>query len=60
MISNDMSAEQAADNWNLPLAAIYETIDYCENNRELLKLEADEERYRLESKGVSLEPTPAP
>ncbi|MEB3219228.1 MAG: hypothetical protein VKN72_23755 [Nostocales cyanobacterium 94392] len=59
MISNDMSAEQAAENWNLPLAAIYETINYCENNRELLKLEADEERYRLESKGVSLEPTPA-
>jgi hypothetical protein len=25
-----------------------------------LKLEADEERYRLEEKGVSLEPTVAP
>jgi uncharacterized protein (DUF433 family) len=56
MIANNMSAEQAAENWNLPLVAIYEAIDYCENNRELLKLEAAEERYRLESKGVSLEP----
>jgi uncharacterized protein (DUF433 family) len=59
MMTNDMSAEQAAENWDLPLAAIYETINYCENNRELLKLEADEERYRLEARGVSLEPTTA-
>ncbi|WP_414572949.1 hypothetical protein [Nostoc sp. CCY 9925] len=48
MIANKMSAEQAAENWDLPLAAIYEAINYCENNRELLKLEADEERYRME------------
>jgi hypothetical protein len=59
MMPNNMSAERAAENWDLPLAAIYETIGYCENNRELLKLEADEERYRLEAKGVSLEPTTA-
>jgi uncharacterized protein (DUF433 family) len=59
MIANKMSAEQAAENWDLPLPAIYEAINYCENNRELLKLEADEERYRLETKGISLEPTTA-
>lgn len=59
MIANKMSAEQAAENWDLPLAAIHEAINYCENNRELLKLEADEERYRLETKGISLEPTTA-
>lgn len=59
MIANKMSAEQAAENWDLPLAAIREAINYCENNRELLKLEADEERYRLETKGISLEPTTA-
>ncbi|MDZ8104572.1 MAG: hypothetical protein RM338_02985 [Nostoc sp. DedQUE12a] len=59
MIANKMSAEQAAENWDLPLAAIHEAINYCENNQELLKLEADEERYRLETKGISLEPTTA-
>ena len=57
MTANGMSSEQAAENWDLPLSAIYEAIDYCESHQELLKLEADEERYRLEAKGVQLEPT---
>jgi uncharacterized protein (DUF433 family) len=57
MIANGMSPEQAAKNWDLPLSAIYEAIDYCESHQELLKLEADEERYRLEAKGVELELT---
>ncbi|MCC3414043.1 MAG: hypothetical protein JGK24_20595 [Microcoleus sp. PH2017_29_MFU_D_A] len=59
MTANGMSPEQAAENWDLPLSAIYEAIDYCENHQELLKLEADEERYRLEAKGVRLESTNA-
>ncbi|MEG3874471.1 MULTISPECIES: hypothetical protein [unclassified Microcoleus] len=59
MTANQMSPEQAAENWDLPLSAIYEVIDYCENNQELLKLEADEERYRLEVKGVQVESTNA-
>lgn len=59
MTANHMSSEQASKNWDLPLDAIYEVIDYCENNQELLKLEAEEERYRLEVKGVQLEPTNA-
>ncbi|MGB7890348.1 MAG: hypothetical protein WCF82_00230 [Microcoleus sp.] len=54
-----MSPEQAAENWDLPLSAIYEAIDYCQKYQEILKLEADEERYRLEVKGVQVEPTNA-
>ena len=60
MMVNEMTPEQAAENWDLPLPTIYEVIRYCESHRELLKLEADEERYRLEEKGVSLESTTAP
>ena len=56
MTANQMSPEQAAENWDLPLSAIYEAIDYCESYQELLKLEADEERYRLEAKGVQVGP----
>lgn len=48
MIANQMSVEETADNWNLPLAAIKEAISYCESHQELLKLEAEEEHYRLE------------
>lgn len=58
-IANEMSPKQAAENWDLPLTAIYEVIQYCETHQELLKLEADEERYLLEEKGVSLEPSAA-
>lgn len=56
MTANGMSPEQAAENWDLPLSAMYEVIDYCQNHQQLLKLEADEERYRLEVKGVQVEP----
>jgi hypothetical protein len=55
MITNQMSPEEAADNWNLPIAAIYEAVSYCETHQELLKLEAEEERYRLQEQGVNLE-----
>ncbi|MBW4578580.1 MAG: hypothetical protein KME42_03280 [Tildeniella nuda ZEHNDER 1965/U140] len=57
MVTNQLSPEQAAENWNLPLFAIDEVIQYCESHQEILKLEADEERYRLEVKGVSIEST---
>ena len=53
---NEMTTEEAADNWDLPLAAIHEAINYCGANRELLRREAQEERRRLEEKGVRLEP----
>ncbi len=55
ILSNQMSNEEAAENWDLPLDAIYEVIRYCESHQELLKLEADEEQYRLTIKGVSFE-----
>jgi len=58
MLTNQLSPEQAADNWELPLAAIYEAIHYCESHQELLQLEADEERCRLEIMGATLESTP--
>ncbi|MDY6803485.1 MAG: hypothetical protein SXA11_06715 [Cyanobacteriota bacterium] len=53
-IANEMSPEEAADNWDLPLAAIQEAFRYCQTHQDLLKMEAEEERYRLEEKEVSL------
>ncbi|MGK7878350.1 MAG: hypothetical protein AB4426_35120 [Xenococcaceae cyanobacterium] len=55
MIVNDETPEEAADNWDLPLAAISEVIQYCESHQELLKQEAAEER-RIVLEGVTLEP----
>lgn len=57
MVANAMTPDQAAENWDLPLAAIQEVLQYCEANPDLLRLEAEEERYRLREKGVSFEPS---
>ncbi len=54
-----MTIAEAAENWDLPVAAIDEAVRYCERHQDLIKLEADEERQRLEAKGVSLEPKTA-
>jgi len=56
---NKLTAEQAAENWDLPLEAIYEIESYCEANKALLQMEADEEQRRLEEKGISVEPKTA-
>jgi hypothetical protein len=59
MLANELSLEQTAENFSLPVDAVVEIIRYCEANQELLQMEADEERRRLEEKGVMIEPTPA-
>ena len=47
LIVNEMTVEEAAENWDLPMAAIQEALLYCELNKELLAFEADEEGRRL-------------
>ena len=54
-VTNEMSREEAAANWDLPIDAIDEVFRYCESHQDLLKLEADEAYYRLVSKGASFE-----
>lgn len=56
MLVNQDTKEEAADNWNLPIAAVEEIIRYCETHRELLRQEAQSERRYLEERGVALEP----
>ncbi len=56
MSVNKLSREEAADNWDLPLQAIDEIVDYCEANKQLLQMEAAEEGRRLAEKGIKLEP----
>jgi hypothetical protein len=56
MIVNNEIPSEAADNWDLPLAAISEVIEYCQTHQELLKKEALEERRYLEERGIALEP----
>ena len=59
MLENEMTPEQTAGNWDLPMEAVTEIIRYCESNRELLEMEAAEERRHLLEGGVQLEPPTA-
>jgi uncharacterized protein (DUF433 family) len=54
MLANEMTVDEAAENWDLPAAAVEEITRYCEANKALLSMEADEERRRLESRGVAV------
>ena len=56
MTVNKMTPSEVAENWDLPLGAVKEVIEYCESHQGLLKREAQEERRRLEEKGINLEP----
>jgi uncharacterized protein (DUF433 family) len=55
MLVEKMSPEETAKDWDLPLAAVEEAIQYCQTHQDLLRREAEEERHRLEAKGISLE-----
>ncbi len=56
MMVNKMTPEEVADNWELPLAAIEEIIEYCQTHQQLLQQEANEARSQLTAKGVLIEP----
>lgn len=54
MIANKLNIDEAADNWNLPVDAVREILEYCETNKALLEMEAAEELRRLEEKGIGV------
>jgi uncharacterized protein (DUF433 family) len=56
MRANRYTPQQASDELELPLAAIQEALAYYAENRELIEMEATEERRRLSERGLSLVP----
>ena len=58
MQANELTAEQAARDWDLPLEAVEEILRYCKESAVLIALEADEERRRLTDAGIGLAPAP--
>ena len=44
---DQMTPEEAAANWNIPLEVVLECIDYCEKNAALLRQEWEEEEATL-------------
>jgi hypothetical protein len=54
MQANRMTAKEAAENWELPLEAIEEIERYCVTHRDLIGMEADEEKFALQDSRVYL------
>ncbi len=59
MTANEMTPEQAARAWDLPLEAVYECIRYSEDNQALLEMEDEEETRQLAEKGIKIDSAPA-
>jgi hypothetical protein len=55
METNGLTRAEAAENWDIPIDVVNEIVDYCQNNRDLLRMEADEEKRLLKEKGISIE-----
>jgi hypothetical protein len=54
MIANDLSVQEAAENLKLSVDAVEEILEYCQANRVLLEMEAQEELRILEEKGIGI------
>jgi len=59
MIANQFAIEEIAHSRSLPVEAVRECVQYCEENRSLLDAECEQEKQWLLARGVSLEPPPA-
>lgn len=42
-IANEMLVEQAAERWDLPIAAVHGMVQFCGSQRDFIRLEADKE-----------------
>lgn len=60
MRANRLSAEQAAEDMDLPVKQVMEALTYYQIHRELIESEMEEEKQYLLSHGVKLEPGTVP
>ena len=51
MLREGETAAQTAKNFDLPVEAVLEALDYYQRNKALVDAEADEEGQRLQAKG---------
>ncbi len=52
MLTNKMTPEEAAEDWDLPLEVVQEIVCYCEANYSLITMECEEEKRALQDAGV--------
>jgi|GEM_PF-1815349 len=56
--ANGLSAEQAAEDLNLPVEQVREAQAYYQVHQELVEADAEEEKRYLLAQGVQIEPPP--
>ena len=56
LLVNHQTPEEAAAEWGIPVEAVDEAVRWCEANRALLDMEAQEEARTLHSAGVAIAP----
>ena len=60
MRADQLTPEQAAERYDLPLEAIQEALTYYQTDREVIEAEAEADKRYLREKGYSLEPQDLP
>ena len=55
MRANGMTAQQAAEDMDLPLAQVAEAVAYYETHSDLIEAEAEEEKHTLQEHGVDVD-----
>jgi uncharacterized protein (DUF433 family) len=60
MRANRWTPEQAAENFELPLAQVEEALRYFQLNRDVVERDQEEEKRWLAAKGYALDPPPVP
>jgi hypothetical protein len=55
MVANQFTVEEIAHSRSLPVEAVQECVQYCEENRSLLDSECEQEKRWLLARGVSFE-----
>lgn len=48
MLVNEMTPEESAEDWDLPLEAVLEAIEYCQTYKALIAAESERERASLD------------
>ncbi|MCS7264444.1 MAG: DUF433 domain-containing protein [Armatimonadetes bacterium] len=54
MWAANMTPEEVARDFDLPVEAVHEALDYYERNREVIEADAEEERRQLKEDGVKV------
>jgi uncharacterized protein (DUF433 family) len=58
--ANNLSPQEAAEDFDLPVAAIYEAMEYADKNKHLLEADAAFERHLLAQGGQERGAQPLP